>query len=207
MSEIELTADQRDALQEVANIGMGQAGAALASLLETFVNLSVPRIRVVQVTDIREALRATVDHQGAITAVRQSFQCAIRGEAIVVYSRGDGATLWDLMGYEQADGKLGAAAERELLFEVANLLMGACICSVFEQLGHDLSFSRPSIIIDGVPLDYMLPSGSLPWTVALLLEVKFSLEHRQFTAHLLMLMPEESIDQMKHSLDNFLALL
>jgi len=205
MNEIELSTEQRDVLQEVANIGMGQAGAALASLLDTFVKLSVPRIRVVRVTDLREALRTTVGDSDEITAVRQSFQCDIRGEAIVIYQRGGGATLWDLMGYEQADGTLDAATERELLFDAANLLVGACICSVFEQLGHSLSFSRPSIIADKVPVDYMLQAGSLPWTIALLLEVKFSLEHRQFSAHLLMLLPEESIETMKSALDRFLA--
>ncbi|MBN8488628.1 MAG: chemotaxis protein CheC, partial [Burkholderiales bacterium] len=34
----------REALQEVANIGMGQAGASIAKVLGEFVELSVPQI-------------------------------------------------------------------------------------------------------------------------------------------------------------------
>lgn len=39
-----LTTDQEEALQEIANIGMGQAGASIVRVLDEFVHLSVPRI-------------------------------------------------------------------------------------------------------------------------------------------------------------------
>jgi len=42
---------QRDALQEIANLAMGRAGARLALLLGRFIELSVPRLRVVRATD------------------------------------------------------------------------------------------------------------------------------------------------------------
>ena len=42
-----LSQDQKDALQEIANIGMGQAGASIARVLDEFVQLSIPRILVV----------------------------------------------------------------------------------------------------------------------------------------------------------------
>ena len=46
------TEDQNDALQEVVNIAMGQAGDSLARILGNFVELSVPRIRLVTVKDV-----------------------------------------------------------------------------------------------------------------------------------------------------------
>ena len=39
---INLTEEQRDCLQEVTNVAMGQAGDNLARLLDTFVILSIP---------------------------------------------------------------------------------------------------------------------------------------------------------------------
>ena len=47
-----LNEDQRDALQEVANLAMGQAAKRLAMLLDAFIELSVPRVRVVAVRDV-----------------------------------------------------------------------------------------------------------------------------------------------------------
>ena len=50
-----LTNDQRDALQELTNIAM-VAGSSLATLLDAFVDLSVPRIRVVEVVELPSTL-------------------------------------------------------------------------------------------------------------------------------------------------------
>ena len=76
---------------------------------------------------------------------------------------------------------------------------------VFEQLGHSLTFSPPSLIAEHVPIERLLQPGTLPWEFALLVEVNFGLKSRQFICHLLMLMPEESIERMKRALDRFLA--
>ena len=207
MNEHELTQDQREALQEVTNIGMGQAGAALANLLGTFVALSIPRIHLLQAAELGDALRNMVGHNGEVTAVRQSFQSDISGEAIVIYGPAGCRELWDLMGYDQTQDDRDTVAERELLFDVANVLIGACVCSVFEILGRTLNFSRPTLIGEKVPVDYLLQKGTLPWGMALLVEVNFSLENRQFTAHLVTLMAEESIPQMKFALDSFVESL
>ena len=51
-----LNPDQTDALQEVTKIAMGQAGSSLASILGVFVNLSVPRIRVLDAASIGTAI-------------------------------------------------------------------------------------------------------------------------------------------------------
>jgi len=203
MSEIQLTQDQRDALQEVTNIGMGQAGAALADLLGAFVTLSVPRIQLVEVSELGKSLRTMVGDHREVTAVRQSFQSDISGEAVVIYGPNGCKELWDLMGYEQDASEEESRAERELLFDVANVLIGACVCSVFELLGRSLSFSQPSLIGQNVPIDYLLQRETLPWGMALLVEVNFSLENRQFTAHLVTLMAETSIQPLKDALDHF----
>ena len=39
---IEINEDERDALQEIMNISMGQAADALARLIQTKVSLSIP---------------------------------------------------------------------------------------------------------------------------------------------------------------------
>ena len=55
-----LNADQTDALQEVVNIAMGQAGDRLARTLNVFVELSVPRIRLVHVAEVISTVRGMI---------------------------------------------------------------------------------------------------------------------------------------------------
>jgi chemotaxis protein CheC len=195
------TEDQNDALQEVVNIAMGQAGDSLARILGNFVELSVPRIRLVTSKDVVRTVTEMVEPQAEVSAVRQAFFNSLRGEAIVVFPQRGCDELADLMGY---DTELDSAAEQELLLEVANLLVGAIINGISETLGTDLSFSAPSLMAEHTPLDLVLRPEQLSWSHALLLEVNFTVEHRDFKSHLLMFMTEEAIDTLRGILDQFL---
>lgn len=195
------TEDQNDALQEVVNIAMGQAGDSLARILGNFVELSVPRIRLVSVEDVIKTVTTMVDAKAEISAVRQAFSNSLRGEAIVVFAQSGADDLADLMGY---DTEMDQSAEQELLLEVGNLLVGAVINGISETLETDLSFSAPSLMAERTPLERVLVPEQLSWSHALLLEVNFTVEGRDFKCHLLMFMTEEAIDSLRTILDEFM---
>ncbi|WP_255987412.1 chemotaxis protein CheC [Chitinolyticbacter albus] len=196
-----LTPDQRDALQEVTNIAMGQAGSQLAQILESFVQLSVPRINITESAAISTGIAQLVGTPQSITAVRQAFNGTLRGEAMVMYDQDGCRDLADLMGYED---DLDGAADRELLLDVSNVLVGACLNGIAELLQAKLSFSAPTIMAENVEVGRLINPQQLTWNYALLVEVHFTLEVRDFTCHLLTLMPEESILTLKSALDTFM---
>lgn len=195
------SADQTDALQEVVNIAMGQAGDSLARLLHHFVQLSVPRIRLVGVQDVVSTVADMVTHHAEISAVRQAFSNALRGEAIVVFPQKGVSDLAQLMDYEDAVDESG---EQELLLEVTNLLVGAVVNGISETLHTELSFSAPSLMANRAPLDKVLNVRQLSWTHALLMEVNFTVENHDIRCHLLMFMTEDTIENLRGMLDQFL---
>ncbi|THB75079.1 MAG: hypothetical protein D6B28_00995 [Gammaproteobacteria bacterium] len=193
--------DQRDALQEITNIAMGQAGSSLAQLLDVFVILSVPRVRIVGVEDVPDAVAEMVDDPEEVTAVRQAFYNKLRGETMVIFGRKGCADLADLMGHEEVQN---SEDEEELLLDVTNILVGAVLNGLGEQIEVEFGFSPPAIMAMNTPIEKVLISDQLGWSHALLIEVNFSLEERGFKCYLIMLMPEESIDMMRQSLDHIL---
>jgi chemotaxis protein CheC len=195
-----LGADQQDALQEVVNIAMGQAGEMLARLLDAQLALSVPRARVVVAAEAARHIAAMVDIRGEATVVRQSFQDRLRGEAMVVFGPDGCHNLADLLGY---NGVPDAAAERELVLDVANILVGAVLNGVGDQVGWAFRVRPPELL--GGPLDLLMNPSRLNWRHALLVEVNFSLTDRGFRCHLILLMPERSIDEVRRALDRLLA--
>lgn len=205
-----LSNDQRDALQELTNIAMGQAGASLATLLDEFVDLSVPRIRVVEVVDVPPVLAELVGKTILVSAVRQSFQGYLRGEAIIIFGEPGCQALADLMGFE---GELGESGENELLLDVANVLSGACLGGMMEQIRNftetdgpaELSYSMPSVMARQVMAEQLIDPKKVQWSHALLLEVNFTIKNRDFIAHLTMLMPEQGIEKIRVITDQFLA--
>lgn len=203
MNDLTLNEEQRDALQEIANIGMGKAGAALAQLLGIFVTLSMPGIKLASAEQVRGELLLPQLMEDGPLPVRQAFQSDISGEAIVLFGKDGCQELEKLMGYEGASSVAGS----EVLTDIANLLVGACTRSVFEQLGHRLSFARPSFV-QPEALALALGDERLSrWDVALLLEVQFTLERSGFRAKLIMLLPDIAIPKMKRALEQFLQAL
>lgn len=195
-----LNQDQKDALQEIANIGMGQAGAAIAHVFDEFIRLSVPRVVVTPPGELVPALAPTIGCE-RMSAVRQAFHGSLFGEAIAVYGEQRCNDLADLMGYEH---DLDHAAEVELLLDVSNILIGACVGGIAEQLQASVGFSPPALLADHVPLEKLLRVGEVPWRTALLVEVNFSLERRSFACHLIILMSEDEIRAVVEALDRFL---
>ncbi|RAS28768.1 chemotaxis protein CheC [Paraburkholderia bryophila] len=207
MSEPVLTEDQRDALQEVANLAMGQAATRLARLLDAFIELSVPRVRVVAVSEAAQALREMTGIEDTVSAVRQGFRSDIKGEALVICRSDSVDQLCSLVSDPYSRSAYEAVSQRELVFDVANVLTGACVSCILDQLGRTPVFSAPGLLGEAMTLDEVFQPGVLQWGVALLVEVNFALEDQSFRAHLVMLMAEDSIRHMNEALDELLSSL
>jgi chemotaxis protein CheC len=204
MSSEFLDSDQKDALQEISNIAMGTAAAGLAKVLGSFVRLSVPRIRIVETTRIVEQLSASLPRDLEVSAVRQAFYSQVEGEVLVVFGEKGCDELAELLAH---DGDDTEAAKQELLLDVSNILVGACMNGIAHQLGSELSFSPPEILCRAVPLDRMLAGYQPACTQALLMEIDFSLEAGFFACHMLTFFSPESFRALQIALSRFLESL
>lgn len=193
--------DQRDMLAEITNIAMGQAGAQLAQLLDVFVSLSIPSIRMLNAPQLSEVIIASPQLSRDITVARQGFVGPMCGEAIVIYGKEGCAELSDLMGYE---GQQTPQATLELLLDVTNIIVGACVNGIASQINLKTHFSSPSIVADGELLETLQNPAALPWKCALLMDINFALEARSFTCRLLMFAPEKSIAPILEELNRLL---
>ncbi|HTH75484.1 chemotaxis protein CheC [Trinickia sp.] len=207
MRENVFTEEQRDALQEIANLAMGQAATRLARLLDTFIELSVPRVRVVRAEDAARTLREMTGIDESVTAVRQGFRSDIKGEALVICRSSEAGALCSLVNDPYVHSAYDSVSQSELMFDVANVLTGACVSCILNQLDRTPIFSPPGLLGEKISLEDVFQSDVLAWKTALLLEVNFALEDQTFRAHLVMLMAEESIRRMNDALDALLSSL
>lgn len=197
-----LNSDQEDALQERANVAMGRAGASLGIMLDSFVKLSVPRARIIAANEAVATLSDMLDAADEVIAVRQSFFNLLHGEAMIIYGSEGCAGLADLLGH---DGTPDQRLRQELLLDISNLLVGAVLEALGEQLAGEFGYTSPEILATCHSLAELLHPPTLRWAHALLIEVNFSLEVRGFRCHMVLLMPEDSIGLMLTAVDRILA--
>ena len=199
-----LAEDKRDALQEIVNIGMGAAGAALAQVLGAFVELSVPRIDLV---DRRRA--ATLFNTGSwsdneIEVVRQPFFGGISGESLMLFDGAEPEHLADLVGYATTPSK---EEQQEMLLDLANVVIGSCVNGIVEPLAEVVSFAPPSRLGGRPDAHAFVLEDVGHWQQALVVNVEFKLEQRQFRCRVLVFLSETSLVRIDHAIVRFLDAL
>lgn len=201
MSVMLLTEDQREAMQDITDTAMERAGSLLTKLLGATVNLSAPHIDVLALSEVAGSISSMFSRSIKVTAVRQSFYGYLLGEAIVIYGQDGCKELSDLIGYDEV---LDRKDEVELLLDASNILVGACLGGIVDQINDvtdaqgELSFSPPAIMVENGPAETLINPDKLTLSHALLMQVNFTLEDRNFVSQFCVLMPEPSIEKMRN---------
>jgi len=195
--------DERDALQEVVNIGMGTAGAALSAALESLVGLSVPKIDLVRMDRVSDLPRLVGWSDVDACAIRQAFYDGIDGEVIVLFGSEGRSRLSQKLGYDEATD----TSEEELLLDFTNVFVGACMNGIARQLNIQLRYSAPSILSLHAPLDSTLAHLELSVDSLLLVNVDFTLEDCSFRSQMVILFPNASTLRLKEAVAQFVATL
>lgn len=201
-ASINLSEDYRDCLQEVTNVAMGQAGDRLARLLDTFVVLSIPHIAVMSPADIAMALQS-IETNDSVSGVCQGFiGGGIAGEAILLFNDTSFVDLARLLNY---DDELDEQAERELLMDTTNVLFGACLKGLAEQIDMTFSFGPPMVLGQHQKLEELFDPKNALWKNALVTEINYKLEGYNVNCDLLLILTEGSIELLCKKLDYLLS--
>ncbi|MDH5302018.1 MAG: hypothetical protein OEW58_11710 [Gammaproteobacteria bacterium] len=197
-----LSAELRDAFQEITNIGMGRAGYALARVLGTFVELSIPRVQMVSAQDFIPTASGLIGLDDKLVAIHQSFFGRWKGETITIFNQSSCDEVAALLGYSQQDNKY---SHTELQLDIGNILSGACLNGIAEVLGVELHYNHPGVLAENVHKDRLFAHAPSHWQQALLTEVNFALEHKTFKSHLLILLTSESLANLQTDIEKFMA--
>jgi len=182
-----------DACQEVANIAMGRAGDSLARFLDVFVELPVPKVNHIELSELIMALQFT-ERESTISAVCQGFiGPGLSGEALLIFSDSSFANIAELMQYH---GVIDEHVELELLMDTANILIGACLQGISDQLDINLSQGHPVVLGQHIVISDLIKNNK-QWKKTLSIEIAYSIENRGVNCDLLLLFTEDCIDTLK----------
>jgi chemotaxis protein CheC len=141
-----LTPLERDALQELMNIGFGQAAADLSAVIHLYVTLTVPYIDVLQLSDVHRTIRREMPDTHDLSMITQFFSGRFNGTAFLVFPHGEGKKLLKMFSDDVGEGleelELDALA-KDSLVEISNIIIGACISKIAELLEDRVSYSPP----------------------------------------------------------------
>jgi chemotaxis protein CheC len=145
---IELSSVQQDALVELLNIGFGRAASSLSELTGHRVVLEVPEVSIHPISALRPALRALANDD--IASVHQIFSGPVAGDALLLLDHQAAGMLKQLLTDEAPLPLTMDASAREVLTEVGNILLNACLGTFGNLLKVQVSFSVPRLTLDSL---------------------------------------------------------
>ena len=187
-----------DFLQEVSNVAMGQAADLLARLLDTFVQLPVPRITTVYRSELSMVLTASAEQQDTYSAVCQGFTGAgLAGEALLLFSDSSVKDMARLLGYDSGDTEV---VEIEVLMDMSSILFGAFLRGVGEQMDIHLGLGQPMVLGRHRRVDHLVEHHNRRQEKLMCVEIPYRLEGYDIRCDLLVFLTEESIHQLENNL-------
>ena len=211
MTPIQLTEDQHDMLMEVVNLAMGKAGSDLAAILKSFVDLAVPRVDIIAAEVLVDKVleESVFDPAAPVTLLGQRFsnQAFVDGEAMVIFDHKTREQFAGILGFS---GPMDRVEELDFMLELTNIMTGACLNSISDQLfGREMSFSPPELASEHLTLQETVYNRfkrrHLKWDHTLMAKITFNLKDRSFKSDLLIFISQTAIQAIHTSLNRLLA--
>jgi chemotaxis protein CheC len=143
---MELTELQNDALTELINIAFSRTAASLSELTGHRVLLDVPKVAIYPASELPARLAEFLPAE--LASVHQVFTGPITGDALLLLNYDGAVTLTDLLTDEAMQSRRLNESSREVLTEVGNILLNACLGVFGNLLQVRVSFSVPRLHLE-----------------------------------------------------------
>jgi chemotaxis protein CheC len=192
---MELTEQQKDALSELINIAFGRTAASLSELTGHRVVLEVPNVAIYPIGELSAALAEFLPAE--VATVHQVFSGPVMGDALLLLNYDGAVKLTDLLTDERIKSEGLNESAREVLTEVGNILLNACLGMFGNLLQVHVSFSVPRLhleTLDGLLRSLMIGREGLRY--ALVVYTAFRIRDSAVSGYLVIALNVASLDRL-----------
>ncbi|NLU49766.1 MAG: chemotaxis protein CheC [Syntrophomonadaceae bacterium] len=196
----ELSGLQLDALREIGNIGAGNAATALAQMVNAKIEMTVPRVSILSLTDVPELLGGADSH---VVGIYLRVQGSIGANILFVLPIDNARLLVDmLMAVPSGSTRDFGEIELSALQEVGNIVAATYLNAMvmFTQLKMVPSVPGLGIDMAGAILDAILAQFGEVGDYVLVLETKFRKDRQDVVGQFFLLPEPGSLDTILSAL-------
>ena len=142
-SNITLTEDEKDCLQELMNVAYGSATAAITEILDAFAKLSIPKIQIINASELKIYLSNELNLEVEHLVSLQQINGTLCGENMFVIDKQSAKNIAYKFGLEEDEVNDEEIAD--VVLEITNILSSSTISKLAEDIDTNVSFSAPTI--------------------------------------------------------------
>lgn len=193
---------QIDVLREIGNIGSGNAATSLSTMLGKPINISVPSIKILDFTEVAEALGGP---ENMVVGLLLSLSDDISGMMMFLLEEEfSHITLNALIGQsfhnfaEVQSDEMGCSAMQE----IANIMAASYVNAISSLTGMEINISVPGICVDMVGAILSVPAihyANISDKI-IFIEDELSIGEEKAISHMLMIPDVESLQKIMTNL-------
>ena len=196
----DLTPMHLDVLQEIGNIGSGNASAALSNLISKNVEIEMPRVEIV---GFQEAIDQSGGAERVVAGVLSRMVGNIEGMILLLIDRNFINTVIGSFLERQVVNLLNLQEEEiSALSEVGNIMGGAYVSAIGQLTGIDAALKSPVFQVDmmGALMSVPIVEFGEVGDKILYIDKKLRIDGQDMNAKLLMIPTIGSLEKMMKKL-------
>lgn len=202
LPQLMLTELERDALAELANIGVSRAASSLRKMIGQQVLLSVPSVEVM---DSKAAAGLVGAREGDdLVAVQQAFSGSFSGRALLIFPQAKSLQLIRAIVGPDIPSVDAKDIEEEALAETGNIILNGCLATMANILNQSLTISLPQVMRGTGPKLFDVKEAAPDGGLVLFLYINFSILDLDIRGYIAMLMDLPSLAKLKVLIDEFI---
>src|SRR5215213_3196180 len=200
-----LTERQTDALGEFINIAFSRTASSLSEITGQRVLLDVPQVEIYPIEEVASKLIRFLP--GDVASIHQPFDGAIAGDAFLILNYEGAVRLTDLLtdGSVRQQQQLDESS-REVLTEVGNILLNACLGMFGNVLQVRVSFSVPNLHLES--LEELIDSVKKErdgLSYAIIVYTSFRIRESAVTGYLVLVLSIVSLNRLIEEIEQWEA--
>ena len=191
---MKLSTRQLDALQELVNIGIGQAAGVLNDMIDSPIRLQIPYLQILTPIDVEEELEQHLNGE-QIAAVQLKFTGSFGGIAQLVFPTNSAAMLVTMLTGEEVGTHDLDSVKIGTLSEVGNIVINGVMGAISNVLQQRLNYSIPTYS-EGTIASLLISGGLATDTVVLLAQTSFMIERLHIEGDIILIFNVNSFDTL-----------
>jgi chemotaxis protein CheC len=195
-----LNENQKDALSELINIAFSRTAASLSELTGNRIILEPPKVDIVPIDELQDRLLKEIN--GDVATVHQIFSGPVSGDALLLLDHQGAIKLASLVSGEDLEVDYITPSLKEVLMEIGNILLNACLGMFGNLLQLHITFSVPKIHLESlnIMLDTLIISQQ-ELKYALIAITQFKVRDSSIKGYLVIILGVSSLERLLESLE------
>ncbi|MEO6246438.1 MAG: chemotaxis protein CheC [Opitutaceae bacterium] len=198
-----MTAEQKDGLTELINIGYGRAAGVLSELTGYRISLEVPQVDIHDIKVLGPTLEKILT--SPVASVNQAFAGPVAGSALLLLDEPSALVMSRMLGDERVGAEELDANAKEIITEVGNIVLNACLGVFANLLKIQVTFSVPHLSVENVAavLDEVTKKSNELLQFGLIIRTRFHVKVADVTGYLVIVLGIASLDRLLVEIGNW----